>query len=456
VTDIVFPIMKGASITGKVVDQHGMPMPDVEVAVRQYRWQPQGRQLVVVRPIGRIAPPVTNTEGEFRVYGLAPGDYVIDARARGTGTLSPVTLTTQADLDAAAGKSPTTPPALGMYAPVSYPTQADIARGTRLRLGVGDERTISLQMELVPIVTVSGIVRSPDGQPAPRVSLQLLSNDPSAAASGITPRFGSSDQAGAFSISNVLPGKYTLVTRPSVIANQPQTNLSGAMDVTVTGDLEGVILELSPEPVLTGRIRTAGSSGPPTIPNVRLQATRIGETAPADAQGATASWDAEGRFTFTNLRPGRYRLALTGPRNAVLPAILSQTVDGAERLNVGVDVKPGAPVGVDVVVSGSPLQLAGRLRAAGGQPVRNTFVVLFAREADAWMPPAVRVFATQPDQNGQFRFPDVPPGEYWAAPITDAEPNEWFDPALLKKLATGAQPLTVSPDNAPDVVVLIP
>jgi len=457
VMDITFPIMKGASVTGTMLDQYGLPMPDVEVGVRQYRWQPQGRELAAVRMIGRFAPPVTNAEGEFRIYGLAPGDYVIDARARGTASQSPVTLTTQADLDAAAGKSAATPaPEAVMYAPVSYPTQAEAARGARLQLAVGEERTVSLQMELVPIARVSGTVRSPVGQPAPRISVQLLSSDPSLAVGTAPARLGSSDETGAFSISGVLPGRYTLIARPSSIGNQTRTNLSGATDVTVTGDLEGVILNLSPDQVLTGRIRTAGSIGPPLTPNVRLQATRIGETVAAGAQPAVASWDAEGRFTFTNLFPGVYRLALTGPRNTVLPAILSQTVEGRERLNGGIDLKPGASVSVDVVVSGSPLQLSGRLRTASGQPARNLFVVLFAREAEAWVTPAVRVFATQPDQKSQFTFRDVPPGEYWIAPLTDAEPNEWFDPALLKKLASGAQALTVSPGYFPDIVVAVP
>jgi protocatechuate 3,4-dioxygenase beta subunit len=455
VTDIDFPIMKGASITGTVLDQYGLPMPDVEVGVRQYRWQPQGRELAALRMIGR-SPPFTNAEGEFRIYGLSPGEYVIDARGGGMASTSPVTLTTQADLDAAAGTGATPAPMTAMYAPVSFPTQAEAARGARLRLAGGEERTVSLQLELVPIARVSGIVRSPDGQPAQRVSVQLVSTDPSLAVGTGSARLGSSDETGTFTISSVLPGRYTLVARPSVTGNQQRAGLTGALDLTVTGNLEGVILNLSPGQVLTGRVRTSGSIGPPTVPSLRVQATRIGEAVTAGAQPAVASWDAEGRFTFVNLLPGRYRLTLIGPRNAEVPAILSEAVEGTDRLNSGIDLKPGASVSVDVLVSGSPLQLSGRLRSASGQPVRNLFVVLFARDAEAWATPAVRVFTTQPDQNSRFTFRDVPPGNYWIAPLTDAEPNEWFDPELLKKLASGAQALTVSPGVFPEIVVSVP
>jgi carboxypeptidase family protein len=281
VAGIEFPLMKGASITGTVLDQYGLPMPDVEVGVRQYRWQPQGRELAPVRMIGR-SPPFTNAEGQFRIYGLAPGEYVVDARGGGAAATSAVAVTTQADLDAAAGTGATPSPVTVMYAPVSFPAQAEAARGARLQLAGGEERTISLLLELVPIAKVSGIVRSPDGRPAQRISVQLLSNDPSLAAGNTPARLGSSDETGAFTINGVLPGRYTLTTRPSAIANQPRTNLAGSTDVMVTGDLDGVILNLSREQVLTGRIRTAGSIGPPLIPNVRLQAgtRRAGSPSP--------------------------------------------------------------------------------------------------------------------------------------------------------------------------------
>ena len=68
----------------------------------------------------------------------------------------------------------------------------------------------------------------------------------------------------------------------------------------------------------------------------------------------------------------------------------------------------------------------------------------------------IRKAETRLDPALQFTFRDVPPGEYWIAPLTDAEPNEWFDPALLKKLASGAQALTVSPGYFPDIVVAVP
>jgi protocatechuate 3,4-dioxygenase beta subunit len=454
VTDLTFPIMRGASITGTVIDHHGLPMSDVEVGVRQYRWQPQGRELVAVRTVGRLGPTLTEADGSFRIYGLAPGDYVLDARTRSTAGISPVTLTTEAELNAAAGKPSGSQPVTAMYPSLSYPTATDMARGARLRLGAAEERTLSLQMELVPIANVSGLVRGPDGQPLSRVGVQLVASEPASAA-GIAPiRLAQSDNTGQFTITGVLPGRYTLVTRAPPVAGQPGTNLAGSVEVTVSGDVDGVVLDLGTAQTLTGRVRTR-SGTTPQLPNVRLQAVRIGAPISAASQTPTASWDAEGRFTFTTLLPGRYRLVLSGARNQILPAIVAQMINGQETLSRGVTVGPGATASVDLILASGPSQLSGRIRTTSPPP-RELFLILFAREAEAWASPAVRVFATRADQNNQFTFRDVPPGDYWIAPVTDVEPNAWFDPELLKTLAANSQAVSVVDGNSPELVVALP
>ena len=111
---------------------------------------------------------------------------------------------------------------------------------------------------------------------------------------------------------------------------------------------------------------------------------------------------------------------------------------------------------MDVIVASGPSQLSGRVRTASGQPARDLFLILFAREAEAWASPAVRVFATQPDQHSQFLFRDVPPGNDWIAPMRDVEPNGWFDRELLKTRAAGAQELTVVDGNSPAILVNVP
>ena len=125
-------------------------------------------------------------------------------------------------------------------------------------------------------------------------------------------------------------------------------------------------------------------------------------------------------------------------------------------LHAGIAVAPGAPANVDLIVASGPSQVSGRRPHANSQPASELLLILFAREAEAWASPAVRVFATRPDQNSWFTFHDVPPGNYWIASVKDVEPNGWFDPDLLKTLASVAQAVSIVDGNSPELVVTIP
>ena len=70
-------------------------------------------------------------------------------------------------------------------------------------------------------------------------------------------------------------------------------------------------------------------------------------------------------------------------------------------------------------------------------------MVLFARNPGSWTPPSRRIFGVRPDQNGRYLFPDVPAGDYLVTTLAGVEAGEWFDPAVLAKLAAAASSVTV-------------
>ena len=73
--DISMP--RGSVIAGRIVDEFGDPLPDVSVTAMRQTWQ-NGRRRLRPSP-GRIAQ--TNDLGQFRIYGLPPGDYYVSAHA---------------------------------------------------------------------------------------------------------------------------------------------------------------------------------------------------------------------------------------------------------------------------------------------------------------------------------------------------------------------------------------
>jgi hypothetical protein len=86
-------------------------------------------------------------------------------------------------------------------------------------------------------------------------------------------------------------------------------------------------------------------------------------------------------------------------------------------------------------------------------PVMQTSVVLFASDAQLRTPPSRRIFGIRPDQNGRYAFPDVPAGDYLITAVADIEQGEWFNPAVLARLAPGAAPVSVRRGDALEIIL---
>ena len=439
---------RGAAIGGTVVDQNGQPLSNVQISLRAYRWTARGREPVVQRGPAVLGPTNTNARGEYRNYALPPGDYVIQATVQG-GTAMP--LTTQADIDAAAKPSPaggaaTSALAEVMYAPMFYPNTADPAAAQAVRLEPGQDRVIDFQFRLIPTATVSGVVRTPDGRAPSRLSVNLSQNDPLAAP---VPRshFGTVDGAGAFTIRAVPPGRYLLTTSQIVAGSAP---LTGALELFVDRDLSNVVLDVIPMTTMTGTIR---GEVPAALrqASVRISLTPQPGTLVPPNQARSAVIGADNRFLIPNIPPGRYRFEITGPNNVAKPRVATQGVNGAATGDVDLEVKSGEALNVDVELVTSEAQVSGRLRDRAGQPATELYVVLFPGNPQARTPPSRRVFGVRPDQNGRYVFPDVPAGEYLLTGLSGIDAGDWFDPALLAKLAGNASPITVRRGDALEI-----
>src|SRR4029079_2249041 len=73
--DISMP--RGSAISGRVVDEFGDPVADAIINAMRSVWSGGKRRL---QPTGRTA--MTNDLGQFRIYGLSPGDYYVSATSR--------------------------------------------------------------------------------------------------------------------------------------------------------------------------------------------------------------------------------------------------------------------------------------------------------------------------------------------------------------------------------------
>ena len=75
--DIVIRMTRGGVITGHITDPNRQPLTGMIVDIRRSGYDASGRKSYLTEPIGTV---VTNDRGEYRIYGIDPGRYYINAR----------------------------------------------------------------------------------------------------------------------------------------------------------------------------------------------------------------------------------------------------------------------------------------------------------------------------------------------------------------------------------------
>ena len=150
---IDFSLPRGGVITGRILDEFGDPVADVQVAAMRSLYTGGARRLV---NSGR--PGMTNDIGEFRLSSLPPGDYYVSATSR-SQVIGPQQETTDR---------------VG-YAPSYYPGTADLSAAQKLTITAA--QTLSdITLALIPVRTarVSGTAVDSQGQPLKGVVFATL------------------------------------------------------------------------------------------------------------------------------------------------------------------------------------------------------------------------------------------------------------------------------------------
>jgi hypothetical protein len=155
-------------------------------------------------------------------------------------------------------------------------------------------------------------------------------------------------------------------------------------------------------------------------PIMLLSADELREGPPADSTRP----DFEGRFTFTNIPPGRYKLfvpsADNGPSPGARTSATAEVVVADEDIsNVVLDLEPGVTASGQVVFRGSVPPPAAAAMARAGLEIRLDAAVL--GPLSHWPGPSI----TRPDATGRFVLHDVFPGTYRIR-ASQREASGWF------------------------------
>jgi hypothetical protein len=165
---------RGAVITGTVIDALGQPTSALVMALE--RVTVDGRAMLQQR-----GTAVADDRGMYRIFGLPSGAYLIGV-TNGGPLRDAMLPTTDAEMRWAAqrgtGQAAGTaaPPARSpvTFAPVFFPGVHAVDAASAVSVAEGEERAgVDFPLRFVAALTISGIVTTPDGQPAAGVSLSL-------------------------------------------------------------------------------------------------------------------------------------------------------------------------------------------------------------------------------------------------------------------------------------------
>ncbi len=401
-------------ITGKVVDQDGDPVTNVPLSVMRWGFGRGSRQLQ------NSGGGVTNDRGEYRIFNLPAGRYILVARPNRPGGYVQMA-------DVSPGRRIVARAEQGTESngTTFYPSSLDAASAASIPLSAGQEIAgIDIQLRKTRVYEVQGKISGFRPKLRFFVHLQPKGESGAASAGGYSGSVRPDD--GTFRIAGVPPGQYTLMALAD--------NRAGAwQDVSVgDSDVEGLTIVVAEPGTVKGKVQveTSGTTPPPALKNLHVALTPIDRA----AMLPNTSTEDNGTFSLEQVSADRYRVSCSPLAGTYLKSI---RWNGQESKDSTVEMTGGGTSTLDLVFAATSAQIDGDVKAADDQPAVGARVILVPasrHESD------LRVTTT--DQNGHFTAKNVAPGNYVAfAP--DADFFGMPDAAFLKAIEKETTQVTV-------------
>jgi protocatechuate 3,4-dioxygenase beta subunit len=407
---IDFRLPRGAVITGRVVDEFGEPLADAQVAPMRYVNQGGRRRLI---PSGRMS--MTNDIGEYRIFGLAPGQYYVSATLRSGMMMN-------AQSDDRTG-----------YAPTYYPGTGNIAEAQKLTVALGQSLN-DINLPLIParVATISGTAVDSQGR---LLAGGMVMVGQRQGGGGFSVNSGGMIRPdGTFTLSGLAPGDYTLQATVPGAAPFDSGEFATA-EVTVSGDdITGLRLASLKPSSLTGRIVF-------TDPNAAgaLRPTMLRTTAsPKNPEDFSPFAGGQGRvnedFTFEiKARPGNAVIRVNASSGGWI--LKSVRLNGADVTDTGIDVKANEDLpGLEIEMTNRLSDVSGAVTNVRGEVMKDYSVVVFAQDRERWGPSSRFMRTGRPDQDGRFKITGLPAGTYYAIAVDYIEPGDATDPEVLDRI----------------------
>jgi hypothetical protein len=471
---VAMKMMRGAVVTGTITDATGRPAQQSQVQALQY--QTIGGERVLRPAYGfSFLGSATDDRGVYRLFGLPPGEYLIAATVRSTtGELratsaaeiawarslaQPATGATVGGV-APGPAAPARSQAVG-YAPVYFPGTVDPASATTITLAAGEERTgVDITLQMVPTARIEGTVVDPEGRTAASAQVTVLPKSIVGDVFLTMPRATTS--GGRFVVAGISPGTYAVTARgrgagpagPPAGGRGPNPPTLWAMtEITVAGeDLSNLELRLEPGVPIPGRVEFESETGqkPPAFTSVRpgLGPWQTGGGPSVSITVPSVPVDAEGKFRFPSVVPGRYQASgyFSAPTRDQTPqwVMKSVTAGGQNVTDAPLEIRPREePPEIVITFTDKVTEISGTLFDAAGRPNSDLSIIMFPGNREFWRQGSRRIRPVRPASDGKFKLAGLPAGEYYLAAVTDYEYTDLWDASFLEQLTAGAFKITL-------------
>jgi protocatechuate 3,4-dioxygenase beta subunit len=381
-------------ISGKVIDDEGDPVTSASVQLLRSIYL-DGRQQLTQSGFAQ-----TNDLGEYRLFGVNPGKYYLNAAAtRPAGEKG--------------GDS---------FTPTYYPGTIDPAAAGSLEVTPGGQlRGIDLALRRGKTVRVRGKFSGPGSEQSSRNGTIQLYPRNIAGMVSMARNFSSiRGTSGTFEFPNVLPGSYILAADQ---AEDKDKHYYARVALEVgNSNIDDLQLTLSEGIEIAGRIRVEGSTEGMASAMVFLK--------PRDIQfGANVNGraKADGTFTLSPVPPGWHRVVLASqPPNLYIKSIRYGQDDAlANGLNAT------GPNQLEIVLSAN----GGRI---DGQTSPAARVGLIPKNG---MQEFMKV--TTADNDGRFFFRAVAPGDYLLLAAEEIDAGRFTDPDFVKQFESSGEAVSI-------------
>lgn len=410
---VVLRVVPAAVITGRVIDEDGDPMPNVEISVLRFSYMSGRRKMATERS------ERTNDLGEYRIGGLLSDRYFLAASP--PPDFSSAEPTNQPE-------SPSKPDTF--YVTTYYPGTSDRSQAAAVELHPGDETKIDFSLVRSQTFRIRGTVAdAASASPASSNAKSVVMLHPKDF--NVVFNAAEVDKDGTFEIRGVAPGSYMISLMPA------DGDAAWQSLEVASSDVNNVRLVPVGASHVRGQLRVEGNRGIDlTLFTIYLRPMEPEEYILGIAS-ADSKVNRDGTFILDKVPPGTYEV-IAGTRSKACEEcfVKSVIVGGRDVSGTGLRTSGGTLL-LEVVVSPASGEVEGAVTNNNNQPVANATVVAIPRPEHRKQMDRYEKSLT--DQQGHFRLRGLRPDDYILIAWEDVEDGAWYDPDFLKPYENAGQ-----------------